>query len=278
MSEIQTPTGRSIFFDDVGNGSVILVLPGMTGDRRGIYDSLTNALSRQHRVVVMDPRDSGESNPESDYYTMADLAGDVADLLEGLSISKAHVLGHSLGGMVALHLCLAYPNRVDRLVLMSAVAHGGNGHRAGEPLPPPDDFWNDDPVERVRRLLPVAVGPSYRDRLTERRLDGIARLERNNRCTWDGVMRQQATQSGLDLRDRLHEVQSTTLVICGDADDGLDRAHDLASRLRDARLLILPGVGHLPWLEQPDVVMPAILEFLAEPCEPAPTLSGAGCQ
>jgi len=265
MSKVRTSTERSIYYDDVGDGLPILVLAGMTGDRRGSQTLLTETLRSHHRVVAMDLRDSGESDPEPDYYSMSDLAGDAADLLDALDIASGHVLGISLGGAVALQLCLDHPQRVDRLVLMSTFANGGTGHRAGDPPPPPVHFWTDDPVERVRRLLPFAVGPSYRDRLTDAELETFAQMERSNRATWESAMRQQATQSDLDLRRRLGDIASAALVIHGDVDPfvSLDRANMLASGIPNARMLALRGVGHLPWLEQRDVVESAILDFLA---------------
>lgn len=83
----------------------------------------------------MDNRDSGESELETDYYSVSDLAGDAIALLDALGITRTHIMGHSFSGLVALQMALDQRDRVDRMVLISTFAEGDQGHRAGEPAP-----------------------------------------------------------------------------------------------------------------------------------------------
>jgi pimeloyl-ACP methyl ester carboxylesterase len=101
--------------------------------------------------------------------------------------------------------------------------------------------------------------------LTDAELAALAEEDRGNRSTWEGTMRQEASQAGHDLRGRLGEVRAPTLVIHGDADPlvRLEHGEVLAAGIPGARLLVLPGVGHLPWVERPNDVARAILDFLA---------------
>jgi pimeloyl-ACP methyl ester carboxylesterase len=267
MSEARTTFGRRIFYDDIGSGTPILLIPGQSGDRRGCLTWWATALARHLRVVSMDNRDAGESDPEPDYYTLADLAGDAAALLDALGIARAHVLGHSLGGKIALQFALDHPARLDRLVIVSASANGRPRHQPGQPIPPPDEWWTDDPVDRFRRLVPGIVGPDYLARLDEAQLAALAEPERANKATWAGAIRQEASLGRGDLQARLGELRASTLVMLG-ADDPLlprERGESLAKDIPGARLLVLPGVGHIPWVERPDEVNRAILDFLAEP-------------
>jgi 3-oxoadipate enol-lactonase len=262
MSHIYTASGRRIFYDEVGSGPPIVLIPGQSGDRRGCMSWLAETLAHSGRVVSMDNRDSGESDPEPDYYRLSDMAGDVADLLDALGIHRAHVLGHSLGGKIALQLALDHPDRIDRLVLISARAGDGKAdHRAGEPLPPPYEWWVDEPIARMRRLLHDIVGSHYRARMGEAEISAIAELERDNHGTWAGTMRQEAALDGHGLRDRLSAIRAPTLVVRGD-EDAPEHGRELAAGIPDARLLILPGVGHLPWVERPDEATRAIRDFL----------------
>lgn len=261
MSHIQTASGRRIFYDELGAGPPIVLIPGQSGDRRGCMTWLAEAMARSFRVVSMDNRDSGESDPESGYYSLSHMAGDVVDLLDALGIDCAHVLGHSLGASVASQFALDHSNRVDRLVIISGGTGWSPSHRAGEPLPPPADWWTDDPVERMRRALSSIVGSHYRKRMGEAEVAAIVEPERANRATWAGTMRQEASIDGSDLASRLPAIRAPTLVIRGD-EDHPERGQALAARIPDARLLILPGVGHLPWVERPDEVTRAIREFL----------------
>ena len=201
------------------------------------------------------------------------MAGDAAALLDGPGIDRAHILCHSMGAAIALQLALDYPTRVDRLVLVSPCVGGEPGHRAGEPLPPPDAWWVDDPVERTHRVLPIVVGPDYRSRMSEAEVAAIAELERGNRTTWAGMTRREAAAAGDDrILSRLAEIRTPTLVIHGDADVPVppEQAQALTAGIPGARFVVLPGVCHRPWVERPDLANGAILAFLSEAGELVP--------
>jgi 3-oxoadipate enol-lactonase len=272
MSHIRTATGRRIYYDESGTGPPVLLIPGHGGYRRGCLIWLAEALAPRFRVVAMDNRDAGESGPETEYYGLGDMAGDAAALLDALSIDRAHVLGHSLGASIALQLVLDHPTRVDHLVLVSAAFDMEPGHHAGEPLPPPADWWLDDPVERMRRALPAIVGPDYRGQMSEADATDIVELERGSRTTWAGMMRQEAAAGDDRILSRLAEIRGPTLVIHGDADVPvpLEQSQALAAGIPGARFVVFPGVVHRPWVERPEATIGAILAFLAEAGEPVP--------
>jgi 3-oxoadipate enol-lactonase len=272
MSDIRTATGRRIYYDESGIGPPLLLIPGQGGYRRGCLTWLADALAPRFRVVAMDNRDAGESEPETAYYGLGDMAGDAAAFLAALGIDRAHVLGHSLGGAIALQLALDHPARVDRLVLVSPGVGGEPEHRAGEPLPPPGEWWLDDPVERMRLWLPDILGPDYRAQMSEADEAAIVELERGSRTTWAGMMRQEAATGGDELLSRLAEIRTPTLVIQGDADVPvpLEKAQALAAGIPGARFVGLPGVGHLPWVESPDATIGAVVSFLTEAGERVP--------
>src|SRR5688572_27336729 len=113
MSDIRTATGRRISYDESGTGPPILLIPGQGGYRRGCLTWLADTLASRFRVVAMDNRDAGESEPETEYYGLRDMAGDAAALLDALGIDRAHILGHSMGVAIALQLALDHPARVD---------------------------------------------------------------------------------------------------------------------------------------------------------------------
>ena len=174
-------------------------------------------------------------------------------------------------GAIALRLVLDLPARVDRLVLVSPSVGGEPEHRAGEPLPPPAEWWLDDPIERLRLALPDLLGPDYRARMGAADEAAIVELERGNRTTWAGVMRREAAAAGDDqILSRLAEVRPPTPVIHGDADVPVPqaKAQAPAAGAPGARFVVLPGVGHRPRVERPDATTGAILDFLAEAGEP----------
>ncbi len=259
MAEVRTPAGRRIFYDDVGSGPSLLLLTGPSVGRRFVGPMLEH-LAARCRLVAMDNRDAGESDPEATYYTMADLAGDAVALLDALRIQRSHVLGLSMGGRIALQLALDHPMRVDRLVLVSTPLHDEGGHRPGEPLPAPEDWWIDDPVERVRRFLPAMVGPRDRARLTDAEVEAAAERDRGNRITWAGLLRQTAAAADQDIGDAV----APTLVIHGErvAVAPLADGQALAASIPGADLLVLPEAGHAILFEQANEMTRAILDFL----------------
>lgn len=266
MSLIETGSGRPIHYTDSGSGAPLVLIPGHAGDRRGCLTWLADDLEPQFRVIAMDNRDAGENDSETDYYDLADLAHDVVELLDALEIRQAHVIGHSMGGKITLQVALDSPERVNRIVLIGSSLTGGAAHRAGEPIPEPEDWWTDDPIERMRQLIPIIVGPANQETLDETAVSRIAGLEHDNRVTWAGAMRQQAAARPHDLTNALQRVQAPALVIHGNADAVVPFAcaEALARGIPNARLLTLEGVGHLPWVERPDLVAPAIIDFLLE--------------
>lgn len=161
MSEIHTPTGRRIYYDVVGEGPPLLAITGLAGSRKALLSSLPDALVARLHIIAIDNRDAGESDPEPDYYTMADMASDAVAVMDALKIDRVHVMGFSMGATVALQVALDHSHRVDHLILVSAHAYNEVSHQAGEPLPPPPEWWTDDAVERWRRLMPEIVAPPY---------------------------------------------------------------------------------------------------------------------
>lgn len=266
MSAVRTSTGRRIHFDDLGTGSPLLGIPGAMAGRRSLIAPLVRALANRHRIIAMDLRDEGENEPESEYYTMADLVGDAVAVLDAVGVEQAHVLGYSLGGVVAQQLTLNHPERVERLIVMSSFSVSTRGHRRGDPMPSPEAWWSDDPFERIRNSVPYVIGPPYKSKVGDAELRVLGEADNDNRITWEGMMRQQAAQAGVDLRPRLNEIRAPTFVIHGDADPIIlpDRGETVAQSISGARLRMLPGGGHLPWIDQPEVVTRMIMEFLAE--------------
>jgi 3-oxoadipate enol-lactonase len=210
----------------------------------------------------MDNRDAGESDPESAPYTMDDFADDAVALLSTLRIARAHVVGQSMGGMIATHLAANHPERVGRLGLLATPAP--DPARGAGPLPPPPPWWADDPTERVRRLLPGLGGPAFRAALTEERLAAIAELDAGNRIDLDGQQRQRHAMDSYHRLARFRRVRAPTLVVHG-ALDHPEWAETLAGGIPGARLLLLPETGYLVPLERPEDVHRALLDFLAPP-------------
>ena len=122
--------GIDLFYDERGEGTPLLLITGLSGNALD-WTPLLPTLAEGHRVIAIDPRGAGRSSAPPGPYTMAMLAADALGLLNHLGIERAHVVGFSLGGMIAQELAIAAPARVDRLVLLATAARRGrrsSGH------------------------------------------------------------------------------------------------------------------------------------------------------
>lgn len=262
MATVTIDGARRVHYDEAGGGPALVIITGL-GQPRWVSAERVAAFSDAYRVITLDNRDAGEGLPESAPYSIADLAEDVAGMLRAFEIERAHVLGESMGGFIALELALRHPEMIDRLVLVSTGPAGVSAAPTA-PLVPARDTWIDDPVERWRVALPRAVAPGFFDTRPEL-LDRLAETFRGNSQTWEGRARQFAAQEHFDVRDRLGEITAPTLIVHGDLDPLLppSGAEQLAEGIPDAQLMLVPGAGHVLRSECPDEMNRVMRMFLA---------------
>lgn len=262
MPSIEIQGGRTVNYTVSGAGMPLLLIRGL-GGAGADWGSAVDRLSPHFRVITFDNRDAGLNDPETASYSIADFADDAAGLLRALGIERAHVLGHSMGGFIAQHLALNHPDVVDRLILVGTSPAAGTA--LGQPLvPPAEEDWITDPVERARSRAPLTHGPGYFDSRPDE-LEEIARLSRTNRITREGYARHLAAISDThDVRDRLDQISAPTLVTHGDADPlvALRGGQLLADGIPGATLKVYPGVGHYPFREAADDFYRDVYEFL----------------
>lgn len=113
--------GIDLYYEMLGSGSALTVIPGMGADTR-MFAPIVRALSQQHRVVVFDPRGAGRSDKPDVPYSAEEMADDTAGLLDVVGIPVTTVIGHSMGGRIALCLALRHPDRVHALLLAATSA------------------------------------------------------------------------------------------------------------------------------------------------------------
>jgi pimeloyl-ACP methyl ester carboxylesterase len=259
VAVVTTPGGHRVYHDDVGSGAALVLIPGHRNSRTRWLEHVP-AFAPYLRVLPVDNRDAGESDPEPAPYTLSDMAADVVALLDALGIERAHVLGHSMGVAIARAFALEHPTRVDRLILVAA----GLPPRDRPRRPPPDAAsWVADPVERERAAEPGAVHPGFFDRHPEA-LQRVGVDEHRSRLTFEGAARQRAASLAYDDRDRLAQIAAPVLVMAGAVDPlvPLESVRALAQAIRDARLSVYEGIGHRPHTEDPGRFNAEVLAFL----------------
>ncbi len=225
-----------------GAGEPILLAQGLGGDVEHWGDAFLGRLARRLEVIAFDHRGMGRSPGGPDPFSIADLADDAAGLLDHLGLPDAHVLGLSMGGMVAQELALRHPGRVRTLVLASTFA---GGESALATYPPAVQAFTR-PLLRGGRP-PAALTALVAD---QARRFGVARDDAALRT----ILTQLAAVGGHDTLARLGEVTAPTLVLHGERDPAVPvaNARILADAIPGARLVVLPGAGHVPFWQQPE--------------------------
>ncbi|MDP2821283.1 MAG: alpha/beta hydrolase [Sulfuritalea sp.] len=294
-----------IEYESLGDPShpVVVLIMGLGMQLTAWPDAFCQELvMRGYRVVRFDNRDCGLSGrdpgkkranlllamaasalglPVRTPYTLEDMAGDVTGLMDRLGIGRAHIVGASMGGMIAQVLVAKFPQRV--LSLTSIMSSSGN-RRVSKPSKParkvllakPADPKNPDSViEHLVEMFGVIGSPGYPSTREELR----SRIGRSVRRAYDpgGVARQLlAIIASGDRRKLLHTIATPTLVIHGAADPlvPLAAGRDTAQNIPGASLLVIDGMGH----DFPEALMPRLAQAIADHCDrsaPAPQAAAA---
>lgn len=244
--------------EERGSGFPVLLVMGL-GYGRWAWEPLVGPLAERHRVVWYDNRGIGDSDVPPGPYTVAQLAGDAVSVLDERGIERAHVVGASLGGMVAQEVALSHPERVEKLALLCTTGGASDGF----PFPERTVRLMAEaptlaPEVALRRFVENAV--SARGELVETL---IARRTENppDPAGWQA---QAAASAGFDAWERVGRIESETVVLTGDEDNVVDHRNSrlLAARIPNARLQVLPGSGHLFFWERPAEVVNLLNDFL----------------
>lgn len=260
--------GRKVYYEVHGDapGTPLVLVMGMAGSCKGWLPLQVPAFREQHRTVVFENRGVGESADPGGPFTTAELADDVAGLLDALGIERAHVLGAFMGGMAAQELALRHPARLGRLVLTGTYARPDAKRRillekwaAMARAGTPEEVWG-----RERLLWTLQDETLEQSDL----VDAFARSFPGEALPIpaDLLERQCAACLGHDALERLGQVRADTLVLCGRHDQLTPpRLHrELADALPNGRLVTLGDGAHLVLAESAERFNRTVLQFLAE--------------
>ena len=250
-----------ICWEEHGAGEPLLLIMGLGGSRRE-WRRLLPALSAKYRVIVFDNRGTGETVHSDEAFSIPLMASDAQKVLEAANIESAHVLGMSMGGMIAQEFALNYPEATRSLLLTVTNCGGREAVPAalevylalqGRGVATPEDaFWamapyiydESTPRERLAEDLAAREGVFTKPENFMRQLQAI--------MTWQGTF------------SRLSNIKAPTLVLHG-ANDRLipcANARILADAIPNAELVELEDASHIYPTDQPEKSVAAILGFL----------------
>ncbi|HEY0839466.1 MAG TPA: alpha/beta fold hydrolase [Vulgatibacter sp.] len=263
-------------YRELGEGEPLLLVMGLGAPWQG-WEPQLEAFSQRHRVICFDNRGVGESEKPMGRYSVAQLVEDAKGLLDHLGIVRAHVVGVSMGGMVAMEMAARHPSRVGSLVLAAttpaadarmrwtmgriAARVGAAAVTCGGGL---QERLAAVKEELIQVWLPLifSAGPGGEEEATVRRLmdaafaDGFPAV---------GTAGQLAACFAHDARERLPRLRAPTLVLGGteDAVFAKERFAELARFVPGARLEILEGMPHAINLVRPEEFNDEVLRFLS---------------
>lgn len=254
------PLAVTVTGDD---GPSLLMIPGL-GSTRHAFAPIVPLLAKRLRVAVYDPRGVGESGVSPGPYTMSQLAGDAAAVLDALGWERVAVFGASMGGMVAQWVAIDHPVRVWRLVL--ACTGPGASHAVPADRGATRALLGKGartPEEAYRMATSVMYEPrwarSHRDFL-----EGEIAYRAAHPIRGQAFSAQYEAVKGHDSWDLLPGIAAPTLVIHGTEDAVMPAGNGrlLAERIPGARWLPLEGRGHMFFHEDPEAAAAAIVDFL----------------
>jgi 3-oxoadipate enol-lactonase len=256
---------HTVCYDDIGAGHPLLFMTGLGSTRMGWWKQI-ELFSRKYHVINMDNRDAGDSALGTGPYTIADMAEDSAGVITNLDLGRTHVVGISMGGMIALRLAIRHPELVDRLVLVSTTA-GGTTNVNPEPEITALLVSSEEDIEtRVRHTFTMITGEGYMAAHPQD-LDQLVKFSVAKPMSPESYQRQLgACMDHLykGVADQLAQIAAPTLVVHGKADPLIPYPNGeyLAEHIRGARLSTYPGVGHLVPIEAPERFNREVIEFL----------------
>jgi pimeloyl-ACP methyl ester carboxylesterase len=271
--------GVSIHYVEHGRGDPVLLLMGLGGDHLW-WERQIPAFSARHRTVLIDNRGMGASDKPEGKYTTAMMAEDARAVLDRLDIARTHVVGLSMGGMIAQELALAHPERVASLTLAATYARRSSGiersaeqaaTQAGAPSPlslMKDDAKVDlrgvDVKQMFKFLMSLVVSPDFIKREKDWLKANFARSEVAG-TTLDHFQAQVHAVLKHDTVSRLPSLRVPTLVLTGDSDLLVPPHHsdELASLIPGARLHKVPGGTHGFNVEMVEAFNTTVLDFIA---------------
>ncbi len=272
--------GERIAFRMAGEGPVLLLVHGITSDS-SVWERVIPGLARQCTVIAPDLAGHGESHRSRGDYSIGAHASTLRDLLLSLGQTRATVVGHSLGGGIAMQFAYQFPEMCERLVLVDS---GGLG-REVSPLLRAATLPGSElvlPLLAASRLLDAGarVG-GLLGRVGLRLGTDLEQMARGHATLADGesraaflhTLRSVVDPGGqrVNAKNRLYLAEHVPfLIVWGEHDAIIPVSHGIAAHeeLASSELVVLERSGHFPQLDEPERFLEAVVDFLAE-TEPA---------
>jgi len=254
--------GVKIYWEEQGEGDPLLLIMGL-GYTLEMWYRIAPVLAEHYRVITFDNRGVGRTDVPEGPYPIPTMAGDAMAVLDAAGIDRAHVLGASLGGLVAQEVALLYPERVRALIL--ACTHPGlqNAIAASDEVMEKLRARGSMPAEQGVRLM---IPHIYDSSTPRERIEEDLEIRMRTYPTEQGYTAQVAGALTWEGYDRLPSIKAPTLVLQGENDELVppENARVIAEQIPGAELAIIPNASHIFMTDATDESNKAVLGFLAD--------------
>ena len=239
--------GINLAYDRRGRGEPLVLIHGYPLDR-STWNEVASVLENDFDLILPDLRGLGQSDAVDKTYTVADLASDIAGLLDHLKIQKVFIAGHSMGGYVALAFARAYPNRVRGLGMISSQVLADSPERK--------EGRYKSAADVAEKGVGVAVDAMTTKLSADARVQSFVRnvIQRQKPEGLIGSLKAMAERP--DSSELLKTFKFPVVIIHGSADAliPVERGREMKAGLLDAHYAELSNVGHMPMMENPQAV------------------------
>ena len=255
--------GLEMFYDLQGDGPPVVLIAGLSQDHLGWAFQVPALTAAGYRSLAFDSRDAGQTAQSTSPYDIRQMAEDTIGLMDAVGLPSAHIVGLSMGGMIAQEMAINHPSRVSSLTLVCTFAAGDpqamgmlRAWRASRP--------HCDDVDFVLMLSPWLF--TYRFFQQPEAVKGFLELVAGNPFPQSaaGFQRQCDAVMKHDTRDRLGRIEAPTHVIVGSEDVLTPARHSrwLAERIGGGKLTEVPNAAHVLTIENADAFNRVLIEFL----------------
>jgi len=250
-----------LYYEILGKGTPLLIIMGLKFSLLDWGENLPQKLAEKYQVILFDNRDSGRSSRAGNSYSIADMANDASGLLDELGITKAHVFGISMGGMIAQHFALNYPNKLDKLILGCTMAGGdcSKPGSVGKLLLSSNQSQQDEDENLWQMLFTQEFIDNNRQDLKK-----FTQKTKQYHSEPAAVERQWSAIFTHDTCNLLQNITAPTLIVTGDRDLAIppENSKSLAKAIPGAKLEEIKNAAHAFCYSHPDETANFVLDFL----------------
>ncbi len=284
--------GVMIYYEEIGRGKPLMIVHGGPGASHDYFLPYLLPLARNNRLIFIDERGSGQSErlQDSTQYTVGNMVEDVEAVRKALDLGKMSLLGHSYGGVLAQAYALKYQENLTHLILCSTFPSTSQMNQVllkiKENMPAElrnridrmekeGLYGHGLPYERNRytnEYMTAAWGEGYFPYLYQNRPDPNYDPIASGNMSWrlyremwgsDGEYIIDGNLKSVEYVDRLSTIKVPTLITCGDHDEcAPSLSEEMHARISGSKLVIFPHSGHMTFVDQPDMFIKTVEDFL----------------